>query len=850
MKRSVCILTAYNSALRPVAALTVPRMHAFAQAHGYEVCVIERDDWERPRGWIKAEAIRGALDSNFDFLFWIDIDAVIVRRDIDVRTVEVDCANLHMVWHGPDTSTVQFDFTPHFNTGVMLIRANDWSRDFFKRTWEVGQLPHGWSDQATIHHLLGYDNCLALGPDRPDEPNRSHVARLDIVWNSIPGFAIAPDPIINHYAGLHFGTRLRLVEVDARTAPLREAASPELRQAFSWQLASWRQYADAASHERDAAIGERDAAIGERDAALADERSRRAALDASTADLTQAFAAERRHREAMEAKNQALLSSTSWRVTAPLRNVVKTVRSFRRSAIRKRRKADRSASKAVSEPAESDLPPSPENPTAGAFFRDGFIGPIDLFTREQCELILKHYRRGVPPQPEWPKDLAVRDRFFYEAAKQPALISLLRPLLGEDIVLWGASIVERAPGQTHIWHTDIETSAPKGRFVTVWVGLENISQGSALQLISRSHRFGRPIQQEVYERGLRRGEATDEMVKAWAQEHDGLSDFVQPDMNDGQALLFDGRLWHGSQNAGDRPRAALLLQYAAAGTPIVIPDFNHLEWPFRFTSAEPRSVVITGNSKNRNVELPPSACPPGASPVCSQVHLGSGFEESPDGWITYHSFQGPTPLLAEMESHFSVLSPGCSPHPPHAHVQEELLIVLRGEAEILVGETSDPNGARIKRLHPGSFVYYPAYQYHTIRNTSASPVTYLMYKWQAALAEVRHPMQAKVFDISGVSPPSPSHPMSMPVLFEGPTAYLDKLHAHVTDLQVGAGYPAHIDEHDVAIVVFTGTVETLGKTLGPGGTIFYAAGEPHGMRNVGDERARYLVFEFHRSKAC
>jgi mannose-6-phosphate isomerase-like protein (cupin superfamily) len=480
----------------------------------------------------------------------------------------------------------------------------------------------------------------------------------------------------------------------------------------------------------------------------------------------------------------------------------------------------------------------------------GFIGPIDLFTREQCELILKHYRRGVPPpQPEWPKDLAVRDRFFYEVAKRPALISLLRPLLGEDIVLWGASVVERAPGQTHIWHTDIETSAPEGRFVTVWVGLENTCRDSALQLISRSHRFGRPIQQEVYERGLQRGEATDEMVKAWAQEHDGLSDFVQPDMNDGQALLFDGGLWHGSHNAGDRPRTALLLQYAAADTPIVLPAFNHVEWPFRFTSAEPPSVVVTGNSKNGNVTLPPSACPPGVGPVCSQVHFGSGFEENPAGWIPYHSFQGPTPLLTEMESHFSVLSPGCSPHPPHGHVQEELLIVLRGEAEILVGETSDPNGARIERLRPGSFVYYPAYQYHTIRNTSVSPVTYLMYKWQAAPAEVCHPMQAKVFDIGGVSPPTPSQPISMPVLFEAPTAYLDKLHAHVTDLQVGAGYPAHIDEHDVAIVVFSGTVETLGKTLGSGGTIYYAAGEPHGMHNVGDERARYLVFEFHRSKA-
>jgi quercetin dioxygenase-like cupin family protein len=557
----------------------------------------------------------------------------------------------------------------------------------------------------------------------------------------------------------------------------------------------------------------------------------------------------------MEAQNQALLSSTSWRMTAPLRNIVEAVRSLKRSPIQKRRAADRSNPRAV--PAEQvepgqddDLPTSPENPVAAAFFRDGFIGPIDLFTRAQCELILKHYRRGVPPppNPEWPKDLAARDRFFYEVAKRPALIALLRPLLGEDIVLWGASVVERAPGQTHIWHTDIESSEPECRFVTLWVGLENTCRDSALQLISRSHRFGRPIQQEVYERGLRRGDATDEMVTAWSREADGLSNFVQPDMSDGQGLLLDGGLWHASHNAGDRPRAALLLQYAAAGTPVVIPAFNHVEWPFRFTSAEPPTVVVAGKSKNGNVAPPPFACPPGPSPVCSQLHSGSGFHESPDGWVPYHLFQGSTALLTEMESHASVLSPGCSAHPPHCHVQEELLIVLSGEAEILIGEGPDPNGARVERLRPGSFVYYPAYQYHTIRNSSASPVTYLMYKWQAAPAEVSHPMQTKVFDIGGVSQPSSPQPMSMPVLFEEPTGYLDKLHAHVTDLQVGAGYPAHIDEHEVAIVVFAGTVETLGKTVGPGGTIFYAAGEPHGMGNVGDEPARYLVFEFHRSR--
>jgi uncharacterized cupin superfamily protein len=337
------------------------------------------------------------------------------------------------------------------------------------------------------------------------------------------------------------------------------------------------------------------------------------------------------------------------------------------------------------------------------------------------------------------------------------------------------------------------------------------------------------------------------MVTKWAREYDSLSDFVQPDMIDGQALVFDGRLWHGSHNAGHRPRAALLLQYAAVGEPLVIPDFSQLEWPFRFTSAAPPTLAVAGNSTNSNVAPPPSACPPGAVRVHTQMHAGAGFHESPDGWIPYQLFHGPTALLTEMESHVSVLSPGYSPHPPHCHVQEELLIVLDGEAEILIGEAADLNGARIERLRRGEFVFYPAYQYHTIRNTSTAPVTYLMYKWQAALAEVSHPMQTGIFDTDGISSSPLLPPMSTRMLLEQPTAYLDKLHAHVTDLRVGAGYPAHQDEYDVAIVIFTGTVETLGKTLGAGGTIFYTAGEPHGMRNVGDEPARYLVFEFHRS---
>jgi ectoine hydroxylase-related dioxygenase (phytanoyl-CoA dioxygenase family) len=69
---------------------------------------------------------------------------------------------------------------------------------------------------------------------------------------------------------------------------------------------------------------------------------------------------------------------------------------------------------------------------------------------------------------------------------------------------------------------------------------------------------------------------------------------VQPEMRDGQAIVFDGRLWHASHNTEEKPRAALLLQYAALGTPILIPDYRHLEWPFRIVSTSPRSVLVSG----------------------------------------------------------------------------------------------------------------------------------------------------------------------------------------------------------------------------------------------------------------
>jgi uncharacterized cupin superfamily protein len=575
-------------------------------------------------------------------------------------------------------------------------------------------------------------------------------------------------------------------------------------------------------HEQDPLLDR----IGQLEQALAASERREQALRSAQAKLSQALARQK-------SLATALVRSTSWRLTAPLRAAVDACRSLGarlRRALRQR------------------LAPSPQ---VAAFRRDGFIAPVDLLTPAQCQLILKHYR--LDPRRDrrgGRKALAARDRLFFDIATRPALLALLKPILGDDIILWGARVINREPGAVHDWHTDIESAAPHGRFVSVWIGLESTCKESALSLASRSHRFGKPIQRVMKEKRLSRSETTTDKVAAWARELDAAATVVQPEMKDGQAIVFDGRLWHGSNHTGNARRSALLLQFASAGTPIAFPDLDKLdEWPFCFSAEKPKSILVAGKGKEKAGAPRPAGFSEPPLPIKTHLREGEGFVESRAGWKSYPLFKGSTPILTGMKAHVSVLSPGHCPHPPHCHLEEELLVVLDGEAEILIANSPDPSDATVKRFGPGSLVYHPAYQRHTIRNVAAAPVTYLMFKWQAAPLEVQEPLGTTLSDIGGRSAGAQGRPRTMRVLFEAPTSFLGKLHAHVTELQPGGGYPAHADRYDVAIIVFSGTVETLGRTLGPGGSVYYAAGQNHGMQNVGQDPAKYLVFEFHGPSA-
>jgi mannose-6-phosphate isomerase-like protein (cupin superfamily) len=484
-----------------------------------------------------------------------------------------------------------------------------------------------------------------------------------------------------------------------------------------------------------------------------------------------------------------------------------------------------------------------------SFVRDGFIAPITVFTRAQCELTMCHFRRGNSPTPfKWGKGQAASDRLIFGLATRPALLARLRLLLGNDILLWGASLITREPNEIHPWHCDIESSALSGGFVSVWIGIENTSRESALHLITRSHAIGKTIQQVAHENGIRRGEATTSTVLDWARTIIPSAEFVQPAMNDGDAIFFDGRLWHGSWNTRvEGTRAALLFQYAAAGTPVKTPDFSQLEWPFRFKRSRVPVLLVSGSDSSRAncIVPPPEPITPALARQFHPLKLPLP-EDRVKRWRPHHLFAGVTTNVLHMSAHVSVLSPGHSPHPPHAHGEEEILVVLDGEAEIVIAQNETGLGARCEQLSAASFAYYPAFQFHTIRNTTATPITYLMFKWTGLPRETESPLETTISRTKNIRQIGDAS-LTTQLAFEGPTHYLTKLHVHLTELQSGAGYVKHADAHDVAIVVLSGSVETLGRRFGRRGVIYFPAREMHDMKNPGSATARYLVFEFHGS---
>lgn len=98
--------------------------------------------------------------------------------------------------------------------------------------------------------------------------------------------------------------------------------------------------------------------------------------------------------------------------------------------------------------------------------------------------------------------------------------------------------------------------------------------------------------------------------------------------------------------------------------------------------------------------------------------------DAQDGCRVFVHYNGPTDQLTGLCTGMAVLEPGASPHPPHRHPEEELLIIASGNGEIECdGKTT--------QVGPGAIMYCAGDVLHGVTNTGKVPLTFYWSKWQA-----------------------------------------------------------------------------------------------------------------------
>ncbi len=207
----------------------------------------------------------------------------------------------------------------------------------------------------------------------------------------------------------------------------------------------------------------------------------------------------------------------------------------------------------------------------------------------------------------------------------------------------------------------------------------------------------------------------------------------------------------------------------------------------------------------------------------------------------------PTATLERFECHISTLNPSKASHPPHAHPQEELIILREGTLDV------SANG-ELRRVGPGSLFFFRSNTPHNVQNNGDRPAKYFVFNFATALT--RNPpavgaptaagqLGSTVFEWAGLKPATTGTGERRGVL-DSATATLTRLECHVTTLKPGLAPHAphhHPDEEIILIKDGTLAVTINGRTqtAGPGDVVFFASNDEHGFRNAGGTAATYYV---------
>ena len=216
-----CIATSYNSSFQGIGEFASISCHLYAAAFGVTARVNANPTIDRPIAWHRVRFIPELFDEGFEYVVWIDADALFMDFTQDVRSLLKPGKDLYLVQHHETGES-----GPVPNTGFMIIRNSEWSRWLFHSIWQLDKyVHHKWWENAALIDLLGYRHLLG-GEYEPNNDILQYIEFLPEKWNHIPRANVhVRRPVIKHFAGRSTEERRRLMQQSAIEASVAFAMS-------------------------------------------------------------------------------------------------------------------------------------------------------------------------------------------------------------------------------------------------------------------------------------------------------------------------------------------------------------------------------------------------------------------------------------------------------------------------------------------------------------------------------------------------------------------------------------------------------------------------------------------------
>lgn len=258
-KYRICLSTYFDKNFEEMGKLCLKSMQVYAKKFDMDIKLFNNLKTSRPAPWNKIIIVQKLL-KDYDFVFWIDSDAVFVNFKEDIRKEIENGKDFYLVKHHLKGRDVP-------NTGSFLLRNSDWSKKFLSSVWNKKEyIYHHYWENAAVMDYIGYEDVIVynkyklmiegilyklkikkfttkflnyLGinailfklfnkPTKKTEERHAEKARkvykeikwLDLKWNSIPGVAESKNPVIHHYPSTPYDYRIKQMTLDLQKIKL------------------------------------------------------------------------------------------------------------------------------------------------------------------------------------------------------------------------------------------------------------------------------------------------------------------------------------------------------------------------------------------------------------------------------------------------------------------------------------------------------------------------------------------------------------------------------------------------------------------------------------------------------